>query len=439
MINELLRSAFKGMEQADIDYCMIRDHDRLDQLTNGGEIDLLVRKRYLGQLSQLLRRLGFVKLPGMGHEPHHFFVGYDQIADCWLKLDIITDIRFGEPIKTLPTTLANNCLRNRQRNGLVFAPSPEDELVMLLLHCVLDKGHFAPARRQRLQILRHQITEENYISNLLESFWLPSTTWAQIAAKIDAEDWTILLSKRQEVTAHLASQNRVTVASHWFRDRLLRKLNSWVYARRPRSLVVALLAPDGAGKSTLAANIQNSFYFPVRSIYMGLYQKRTKSLGLWGLPGLSFVRRVSKQWQRYLIARYHQSRGRLVICDRYAYDALLQSPNKLSRLKQARRWLLAHTCPAPDLILLLDAPGDVLYARKGEHNPTFLEQQRQAYLKLQSYLPQMVVLDGTCDAEHLQQRVTSLIWRVYLGRQAGLTARQVIMNGSLAEIESSTI
>ena len=77
------------------------------------------------------------------------------------------------------------------------------------------------------------------------------------------------------------------------------------------------------------------------------------------------------------------------------------------------RWALAHACPAPDLILFLDAPGEVLYARKGEHSPAFLEEQRQGYLQLKQELPQMQVVNVDRDPDYVRREVTSIIWRSY--------------------------
>lgn len=434
-MRELLLTVFEKLDQAQIEYCLLRDYDQLDRLAHKGEIDLLVRADQLEALNNLLPQLGFVKLPGWGHAPHHFFVAYDQKSDGWLKLDVVTEVVYGQPIQALKTPLAATCLSNRQRCSHTFVPAPEDELVTLLLHCALDKGNFAPARRERLQALRHQVTDEPYLSALLVSYWLPTMTWRRLAELIDAQNWAALLAEREAVVAHLASRDRLGTLSRQIRNRVLRKLNIWINARRPRSLTVALLAPDGAGKSTLAAGIQQTFYFPVCSIYMGLYQKASADSMPARLPGLRLAGRLTRQWWRYLIARYHQARGRLVIFDRYTYDTLLPPPKSLSRLRRWRRWILAHACPAPDLVLLLDVPGEILYARKGEHNATLLEAQRQAYLKLQPHMPQMVVIDATREAEHVRRKVTSLIWRGYLGRQADPKVWVGVRAGKGAEVQ----
>jgi thymidylate kinase len=416
---ELLSNLFAALEQAHLRYCLLRDGDRVEEIANKGEIDLLVDALDFAQLSALLATQGFVRLPGWGHLPHTFFVSYSPTCDCWLKLDVVTEVRYGRPVAVLATDLATECLRTRRRLDTVFVPSPECELVTILLHCLLDKGQFAPHRVKRLQTLRGLVDDEAYLDALLAKYGLPAWRWSQLVVWIDQADWSVLLTMRAALFAHLVGKDRTAVWVRRVRGQAMRKFGSWVNAQRPRSLTVAILAPDGAGKSTLVSALQETFYFPVQTIYMGLYQKRSqqpeqKSL----VAGAGFISRLQRQWLRYLSAQYHQVRRRLVIYDRYTYDVLLPSRYDSTWRKRWRRWLLVKTCPAPDLVVFLDAPGELLYARKGEHTPESLERQRQGYLALRSFLPQMAVVNAARSPEEIRREVTGLIWQGYLDRQA---------------------
>ena len=249
----------------------------------------------------------------------------------------------------------------------------------------------------------------------------------------------MLLAVRQAVVTRLTQRDRLGTWGRYLRERALRKLNNLINTRRPRSPMVALLAPDGAGKSTLIASIQKKFYFPVFAIYMGLYQKRVKKSIPLPLPGVGFIGRLLTQWQRYLLAWSHWMRRRLVLFDRYTYDALLSSPQSTDWLKQGRRWLLAHICPAPDLVIFLDAPGEVLYARKGEHTAALLEQQRQQYLDLQEVVPQMVIVDATHEPEEVRREVTALIWQKYLSYQVDVKNHHTIQRVPVTEVNGKWI
>ena len=87
-------------------------------------------------------------------------------------------------------------------------------------------------------------------------------------------------------------------------------------------------------------------------------------------------------WWRVACGAVHARRGRLVVFDRYTYDALLPITGSWRPLKRPYFWVLAHLAPRPDLVLVLDLPGEVAFARKGEFTPEGLEAVRQGFLAL---------------------------------------------------------
>lgn len=419
-MHELLLRTIEALEQEKIPYCVMRDGERMQEYANGGEIDLLVPGTHFKRLRKLLNQFGFAEVPAWGHAPHHFFITYHKASDCWLKLDIVTRVAYGNPIHNLHTPLGDNCLQHRRKLGPVYVPAPEDEFITLLLHCVLDKGYVAQHRGERLKELSHQIGDEAYISMLIRRYWDPGSNWPLLSALVNTGAWDALLSQRKAVARRLAQRAPLATRLQFVRDRVLRKLQRGVGYLFPPTPSVALLAPDGAGKSTLAQGLGDHFYFPVRLLYMGLYQNKSETTEK-QIKGLGLAQNLLTQWQRYLVSRHYRAGGKLVVFDRYSYDALLPAPQHAARngkLRKMRRWLLAHSCPPPDLILFLDAPGELLYSRKGERNPIDLETQRQQYLQLRSDLPQMVVVDATRGAESVRQEATDLIWKKY-ARQFG--------------------
>jgi hypothetical protein len=417
-MNRFLSSVFEKLEIENIQYCLIRDGDRIDQMAHGGEIDLLIQSNQLDRLANLLIGLGFIHVPDFGHYPHHFFISHDGESDSWYKFDIVTEITYGRPIPVYRTTLASECLNTRRRDGLVYVPSPEVEFITLLLHCLLDKGYFSQERKNRLRRLVRQSLDLAGITRLLNANGSPFA-YQNIANFIVMDDWDSLLKGGKNFTKNLSRLDRLSILVYQVRTRIVRVLVKLVYAQRPQSLSMALLAPDGAGKTSLAAELKNTFYFPAHIIYMGLYKKETNKVLLLRVPGINFLIRILRQWGKYLLSIYFYFRRELVIFDRYTYDALL-SPHPPGLLGKLRRWILSHSCPRPDLIIVLDAPGEILYSRKGEHNPTYLEQQRQAYLGINSKVPGVIVVDATPSMDAVRRQVTSLIWCGYLNRQAGL-------------------
>lgn len=186
-------------------------------------------------------------------------------------------------------------------------------------------------------------------------------------------------------------------------------------ARRRRGLSVALLGPDGSGKSTLAAGIAEAFPLPVVQVYMGLWKSGSDRPGL---QLLDAVLRPFRAVRRYLVALGHQARGRLVVFDRFTYDARLPPGPPAVTAKRIYFWLLARVCPAPDLVLLLDVPGAVSFARKGENSAETNEAQRRQFLALAAELD-LHVLDASQPPDAVRRDALEVIWAAYRLRWSG--------------------
>jgi hypothetical protein len=381
-------------------------------------MDFLVESRQWRSFQELAIRYGFFEVPTWGYRPHHFFYAYDKSRDCWHKLDVVTEIAYGSPVPALRTDLAARCLKNRRPRGRVFLMKPEDELVTLLLHCILDKAAFEARHIKRLRQLQAEVGDVAYLDNLVSHFWPAPATWDDLAEALNADEWNRLLVWRRILSRRLAVRHPASTPVRIVTGSILQRLNRWRGWLQPRTPLVALMAPDGAGKSTLAAGLQQSFVFPVRRLYMGLYQRGTERGLVRYLPkGLSFAGRLLGLWWRYGTARYYQLRRRWVIFDRYSYDALMEPPGTGGRLSRWRRRILGHALPAPDLVVVLDVPAHILHQRKDEQDISTLERQRQFYLRLSQERDNVAVVDATAGADQVRRAVTALMWQQFVGQR----------------------
>ncbi|MDH5420809.1 MAG: hypothetical protein OEY55_03295 [Acidimicrobiia bacterium] len=163
----------------------------------------------------------------------------------------------------------------------------------------------------------------------------------------------------------------------------------WLLTRQ-RGLVVALLGADGAGKSTAVTCLENQMPVDVVSRYLGGVRRSGGAGGASNVPTVSrptwrsfagfpkwLTRTVRQVWSVELAAR----KGSVVVCDRHPLEAgrLGDEPALIKALK---RLAVRTLTPSPDLIMLLHAPGEILYERKGEHSPQHLDRITASWTEL---------------------------------------------------------
>src|SRR3954454_6015003 len=201
--------------------------------------------------------------------------------------------------------------------------------------------------------------------------------------------------------------------------------------RRAR-LTVALVGPDGAGKSTGSPRLPHAgLPRPVKVLYMGvnleasslmlpttrllLLAKRLRGrrTDLVASPvrkaGTGTTRPVKnavrltlwmmEEWFRQGVAASYSLRGSIVVFDRHFFADYYHADVRDGRvarsaLRRFHGWMLDHGYPKPDLMILLDVPAERLHARKPEATVEWLEQRRSQYLELAAVVPRFVVLDA---------------------------------------------
>jgi thymidylate kinase len=200
---------------------------------------------------------------------------------------------------------------------------------------------------------------------------------------------------------------------------LLRRLP---LAATRRGAVIALLGPDGAGKGSVATQLKAGIPVEVTVIYMGnrpaVATARGEQRPLRAAVRLLPPRLRLAQWRhrrtldaarRAWLAHAHAWRGDIVLCDRHPLEALALEPDTTGLAGR-----LGRLVPWPDEIVLLDAPGALLFARKGEHTPERLDRWRRAY---RSTFPDASVVSTTGDLTASAESVSAIVWRALAGRR----------------------
>jgi thymidylate kinase len=370
-----------------------------------GDTDLLLHPDDVGRARAAALAEGLVQHPGTHHGTH--LIGYDETAGRWVWLHCVTELSYG-PWKTIRTGAAEAVLERRLPGGSLH---PTDELWETLLHCLLDGRDIPPRHRQRLAGLAARAEASSPLADAAERRLSAPWTPPAVVASVRDQDWSRLEDLGGQWRA-VCRRRGPTLPARAIAT--LRRLPAHLYwAWRGRGVRAALLGPDGAGKSTLASGLEATIPLPMAQVYMGLTGGWLRRVDKLRLPGVVRVGRMLVIWGRYLRGLALAVSGKLVIFDRYIYDAEVPTPYELGPAARLARWIDGHVCPGPDVTILLDAPGEVMYRRKGEYDARTLEHWRQRFLGVRRRVPDLEVVDTTRPADVVLRDVTARIWRRY--------------------------
>ena len=299
----------------------------------------------------------------------------------------------------------------------------------------------------------------------------PKAETTFIADSVSRGDWKPVLGAidrlKRELLDKAGREPPLKLLLHRL-DARWRRLERFV---RPPGLMVAFLGVDGAGKSAVIARVsldlgpafenikqyhKRTFPSAIEWTKRYLLRARPGELEEEGVPahkdggGLSYdspaqppselhdphalpprklmvsLAKLGFTWGNYTLAGYvadiypHLIRSTLVLLDRCYHD-LLVDPKRYryggpAWVARAVGWFI----PRPQLVVLLDAPPDVLYSRKRELPFEEIARQREAYLELTRNLSNGYVVDASKPLDE----VVASVERLILDYMAERTARR---------------
>jgi hypothetical protein len=398
-----IHGLLRAWTNAGVHWMLLRDLPRATR--RWIEIDLLVDDRDLGTAETILHRSGYRRQVSPGRGSHRFYLRYAAAGDVWMKLDVVTRIEFGRH-QQIVTSAARDVL-GRARNGF---PAPADACALLLLHYLLDGSPGRLRHRSRLV----EMCRGRALSALEPAWNLSPPLVERLEYAVTTDAWSEVERLRGLVVRELGGSTRRSMARH-----VVNRSVRWAARRLPIPGAgggsVALLGPDGAGKSTLASSLRQTLPFRVEIRYAGAYGSDLGQAR--HVFGASLPARMMTLWLRFLSGSIYAARGGLVLYDRHPAEARIGAPSRRARTR-LRRWLLAHAFPGPDRYLILDAPPEMLLARKAEHERAVIERNRHGYLDLAASLPRTLVLDASQPPDLVRRQASAEVWQVVRRRLA---------------------
>lgn len=438
----ILLRVFESLDRAGIRYCVLHGYEGFPQRT-GSDVDCIIdSKTPPEQIYALLHRdrarinAEIVRCRG------YYIVLVGKNADsspCFLTLDLSADCELdGVPFHTGIELLAS-----RQRYREFWVPAAHLEFGCYLVRTIA-KASLDDERARRLSWLCRQ--DAARCRQEVARFWGPRNAELIVAA-VQSDDWhevrQHLASLREELRRRAVLRRPGRFVGNKFRGLIDRTKRVW----RPDGLNVVFLGPDGAGKSTVIDGLSprlhgafarttcSGFAPPLHRLFRRGNRPTDQPHALPSRSLLTSLVRVA-YWLVYYTFGYVRlhlalARSTLVLNDRHFVDILVD----LKRYRYGGPLWLLHliwrVIPKPNLIIVLDAPPQVLQARKQEVSFEETARQRNAYLSLARTLRNCQVVDASQPSECVAGEVSDIILRhltMRIARRLGLARNGHALN-----------
>jgi len=378
-------------------YCILSGYDRLPESFDT-DIDFMVTPEDFERMPQIIGRVARETKGRLFHTVEHelsarsYSLGY-QIGQklVIVQADSTSDYRhYG-----LLWLRSDEVLGKRRQHARGFwIPAASHEFTYYLIK-LLNKRQLSEEHGPKLH--RLYLLDPMGCDELIGRFWKKAHRDAiRFMAKND--DWAEMTRSLNSIRAEMirnsgesAVQKVVSGPKH-----LLHHLQRLIY---PTGGWIAIVGPDGSGKSAAIQTICRQFRFAYDKVKT--YHLRPKILkrrndtnevvtdphgraprGLLFSMAKVFLM-IADYWLGYATQiAPAMRRSQLIVFDRYMYDLLVDS----KRIRYGGpAWLLrfaSAVVPHPNVVILLDAPPEVLWSRKQEVPFTEVMRQREEYLNL---------------------------------------------------------
>jgi len=425
----MLRGVFQAFDKANVRYCILHGYETYPQSVPS-DVDAIIDAQITPrQLYQLLHQNRTVVGDIVRCSGRYVVLGSNtgKGPASFLTLDLTANCE----VDNLPLYSGEEILRSRKRCGEFWVPSAKVEFTCYLARSVA-KYRLDDGREQRLNYLYKQGPAG--CEQQVHQYWGNQNSKAILSAAISS-DW-------REVRGNLGSLRRALRLRAFLRrpGTVLRNKLSALCRRvarvlRPDGLNVVFLGPDGAGKSSVVEAVGPAligafnnwtclgFAPPILAHFTANGPRKTDQPH--ALPPRSLFASVLRAayWFMYYTVRYPAlrvalARSTLVLNDRDFLDILVDQ----KRYRYGGPlWLLRliwRLIPKPDLIILLDAPPEVLQARKQEVGFEETNRQRNAYRSLVRGLDNGRIVDASQSFECVANDVCGIIVQHLTARTA---------------------
>jgi thymidylate kinase len=435
---KLVSKIFRSFDRSKTPYCWLHGHDVFPTDAPVDVDCLLPAELSPRELIRHLTRAGTTPLQCLD-DGAKWLVATDRTSTL-VQLHVTSDYALRDRVFYDGQTLLDR-RQTRADGGLSILP-PSLEFACLLANRV-SKARIAEKHRRKLRNLyvrdpigcREEIRRfwnDSHASVLLDALSTNADQpWKQVEQMLPQLQRALLTRTRRE-----------SIIGRW-----QRRCGRWLTASPPCGLHVVFLGPDGVGKSTVIegvrrdlsdAFLRTDYYTFAPSLIPRANQPDQEPLkrGPHALPPRSYPASLVKAFWwlgcytigHLLTIHPAKARSSLVVNHRYFLDAIVDQ----RRYRYSGPvWLLKliwKIVPKPDLIILLDAPAEVIWPRKREITLEETARQRNAYRELVGPLTNARIVDASQPAE----KVIADVDRIVIDYLAARVRKQVGLDSTAA-------
>ncbi len=432
-LSELVTAVFERWRREAVEFLVLRNYENLPK-DSTNDIDVLVSPRQLAAAERTLveaaRQTGYVLHNRAEFSPVSLFF-HHPATQQQIQFDLFHSLKWRAFTLLTPEAV----LKERVDRGLFAIPHPKHEAVISLLTRQIYRGYVRD--KYKPTILAGVKENQAEVKAVLAEMFGENVA-GNLTRGILEERWNVVElqtgAMRLQLVWRRLTRQPLTTAGSLLRDagRLAGRL--W----HPPGIMIVLLGADGSGKSTVGTRFVEAM--------LGSFKPEKSFRGHWkpalvrrrgageaadvtdphrraprGRLGSMLV--LGCHWLEYLVGGCVRFlpvlfRNGLVLMDRYHYDFAVDPRRYRLQVSPTTVTWLFRLLPSPDLVFVLDAPAEVLRARKQEVTPEETRRQREAFRALATRLPNARLVDCSQPVEAVVRVLTGHALAYLAERQA---------------------